>query len=684
MTVATDPFTTWLEQAHVPAQRLTPQQQALLQAVFRFRQSQGSDYYSTRLLSHFLLHCQTGLKVAQIARLLGISRQTASGQQGLSSKQAIQQAHHRLDGRPYGKLLPRFAGPIAGFLLGQPDARRADLIDFIDRTFGVRVSRIAVYKFLKKYGLDRILNPAPAPSLASAVPDPAASSTAPASSAAVAASGALSAPAPPPSASASTDVPGVLLLPAPTLLLPSPASASAGVPLFYARTQYAGAFLLMGDALDWLNVAQGCFADEFGTLQRGLLSSVFALVIGLERIYHLDEMEDQGFAILTGGRRCPSRYSVGGWRRHLHWYEVDAFCRRTSPWYLIEGEDALLSFDEHTIPRWTHKFHIPKGYVTTRNKFMRCEKLFYTYDVVNNRYLAVRAMPGDSGLIDLAVPLTVQALQYGQPAHLHAIFDAGAGRSDAGVRALWDLAQQHQPHLDVTMRACRYPHRVALWKAVPAEQFEVYSEAGPYVGAPDKEIRLAETTTVLKGESPEQAVRTVICREIVPGPKKDRWHPLLTTSAVEPVDVLGNFRKRQHHEQAYRVGVHDEMLDAVPCGYDKDSPDPKRPGWQRGGLQMIGWLVALVFNAVAKMAVELAEDYSDSHVRTLRRTFLNRPGTLYQTPEALIVNLDPFSGQEALVPLIDEFNLQGHRLPWLENRRLVVCLTPQSQARSGP
>lgn len=444
----------------------------------------------------------------------------------------------------------------------------------------------------------------------------------------------------------------------------------------FGRTQYAGAFLLMGHALDWLRVAEGCFQDEYGTLRRGMLTSVFAPVVGLGRMFHLDEMEDKGFAVLTGGTRCPSRHTVGGWRRHLRWYEVDAFCRRTSPWYLIEGEEAVISFDEHTIPRWTHKFHIEKGYVTTRNKYMRCEKLFYSYDVRCRRYLAVRAAPGGTGLIDLAVPLTRQALLRGQPEHLHALFDAGAGKSDSGVRALLDLASEFDGRLDVTLRACRYPHRVKLWKGLPAEQFSTHYEEGPYVGARAKEIRLAQTKTVLKGEGQEQGVRTVICREVVPGPKKDRWHPLFTTSDEDPVDVLGNFRGRQHHEQAYRVGVHDEFVDAAPCGYDKGSPDPMRPRWQRGGLQMIGWLVALVYNAVANLAVEMAGDWLDCHVRTIRRTFFNRPGTMYLTPEALIVCLDPFSGQEALVPVIDQFNEEQRRLPWLGNRLLVVCLSP--------
>jgi hypothetical protein len=149
-------LSSWLAAAQIAEARLTPEQHALLQAVFRFRQAQGSDYYSTRLLSHFLLHCDCGLKVAVIARLLALSRPTASRQQGLSSKEAIRQAHHRMDGRPYGKLLPRYAGAVAQFLFAHPDASRADLIDCIDTTFGVRVSRVALARFLKKFGLDRV------------------------------------------------------------------------------------------------------------------------------------------------------------------------------------------------------------------------------------------------------------------------------------------------------------------------------------------------------------------------------------------------------------------------------------------------------------------------------------------------------------------------------------------------
>ena len=155
MTATAGAFTQWLTQAQLDAPRLSADQRGVLQAAFAFRQRCGSDYYSRRLLSHFLLHSDTGLKVAQIARLVGFSRPATSKQQGLSSKEALQAAHHRLAGRPHGKLLPRFAGPIAEFILSHPDATRYDVLDFIERTWNVRVSTVALHHFCKKFGLDR-------------------------------------------------------------------------------------------------------------------------------------------------------------------------------------------------------------------------------------------------------------------------------------------------------------------------------------------------------------------------------------------------------------------------------------------------------------------------------------------------------------------------------------------------
>ena len=155
MSATDDAFAQWLSRAQIAEVRLTDEQGGLLRYAFAFRERCGDDYYSNRLLSHFLLHCDSGLKVAQIARLVGISRPTASHQQGVSSKEAIQAAHHRMAGQPHGKLLPRYAGPIAEFILTHADATRYDILDFIERTWSVRVSTVALHHFCKKFGLDR-------------------------------------------------------------------------------------------------------------------------------------------------------------------------------------------------------------------------------------------------------------------------------------------------------------------------------------------------------------------------------------------------------------------------------------------------------------------------------------------------------------------------------------------------
>lgn len=418
-------------------------------------------------------------------------------------------------------------------------------------------------------------------------------------------------------------------------------------------------------------------------MERGFLTSVFGLVIGLQRVFHLDQMQDVGFALLTGdSQQCPSRYEVGAWRRHVPWNEVDRFCHRTSPWEQLHQQDVLISFDEHAIPRWTKKFSIPKGYVTTRNKYMRCEKLYLGYDVWQGRFVTIKGTPGNVELRDVAPLLTRRVLRFGQPASMHALFDAGAGKSDADVRTLMDLAEA-TPNLEITLRACRYPARVKIWKALPNEQFTVYEEPGVCQGAVPKELRVAETRTVLKNESEDQAVRTIVCRQVMRGPKKDRWHPLYTSGEMEAGELVDEFRLRQHHEQGFRVQVHDEFVNAIPCGYHKQSPDRRRPRFCRGPLQMMGWLAALVYNACEDLAQQFSPSYAGKFIGTLRRTFFNRPGDIYSTPNTLIVYMDAFDEQEALVDYIDQFNASEHRVPWYGNRRLVVSLSPP-KTRAGP
>ncbi len=98
---------------------------------------------------------------------------------------------------------------------------------------------------------------------------------------------------------------------------------------------------------------------------------------------------------------------------------------------------------------------------------------------------------------------------------------------------------------------------------------------------------------------------------------------------------------------------------------------------------MMGWLAALVDNACADFAEGLSPPYAGKFISTLRRMFFNRKGDLYCTPTALIVYLEEFPEQTALVDYINEFNAARHRIPWFGNRQLVLSLSPNA-TRAGP
>ena len=148
-------FEMWLEKGRLRRERLSPHQISVLEAAFRFLEHGGHDYASRRLIEHFLLHAELGLKVAQVARLVGLDRCTSSRHRPCSSSQVVQAIHNRQAGKFPGKLLPRYAGPVAQFLVEHPKATRDEVLDFLERRWQIRPGYRSLDNFLRKYGLDR-------------------------------------------------------------------------------------------------------------------------------------------------------------------------------------------------------------------------------------------------------------------------------------------------------------------------------------------------------------------------------------------------------------------------------------------------------------------------------------------------------------------------------------------------
>jgi hypothetical protein len=409
--------------------------------------------------------------------------------------------------------------------------------------------------------------------------------------------------------------------------------------------------------------------------RRLALSLFFRAALGIERIFHFETLDDLGFAVLSGGKRVLSRSRLGGLVRAVTTTAVKKFARATEQLGALRDKVVTLSLDEHSIARFTRKFRIPKGFHTLRNKKMRIEKLVYVYWPERRRFLQLVVTRGHAKLAALAVDVLRTLRRLSRPRQLRLILDAGASVSNDGLSRL--------DRFNKTVLIIRAPRRTAYvnaWKRLPAEAFSHHEEPGRYIGAKLKEIEIAETTTVIKGIA--RPVRTLVVRErAMRG--KDRWHALFilhddTTSAL---DLLHEYRTRQHHEQGHRIGVHDLWIDASPSGYPKNSR-PDRPGFRPGPLTLCAWIAALAWDALRDLGARLPSRFHLAHPRTLRRWLLVRDADLIVTPSHLCVVLAFDRRRPWLRPLLQRFNEAEVALPWLQGRRVVMGFAARSQRLS--
>ncbi|WP_437580497.1 hypothetical protein [Sorangium sp. So ce887] len=101
---------------------------------------------------------------------------------------------------------------------------------------------------------------------------------------------------------------------------------------------------------------------------------------------------------------------------------------------------------------------------------------------------------------------------------------------------------------------------------------------------------------------------------------KDRWHALfvLHDNTTPALELLHEYRTRQHHEQGHRIGVHDLWIDTSASGCpERGRPD--RPGFRQGPLALCAWIAALAWDALRALGDALPPRFHFAHPRTLRR-----------------------------------------------------------------
>ena len=441
------------------------------------------------------------------------------------------------------------------------------------------------------------------------------------------------------------------------------------------RTHFGGAFLLLPAALALSRIAERTLAKVLGSEEKArrlVLSLFFRAALGIERIFHFETLDDPGFAILSGVDKVLSRSELGGLVRAVKTEPVKELALSTEQLDALRGKTVTLSLDDHPIARFTRKFRIPKGFHTLRNKKMRVEKLYYLCWPEQRGFLTLVVTPGNTKLANVAVRVVQELHRRVDIGQLRLILDAGAATSNE------DLGRLDRFRSDVfIIRAPRRKGYVQAWKRLPRESFTRYEDPGRYVGAKAKEAEFAETTTAIKGI--DHPVRTIVFRERATR-GKDRWHTLfiLHDDVTLALDLLHEYRTRQHHEQGHRIGVHDLWLDTCPSGYPKCGR-PDRPGFRQGPLLLCAWILALVWAALRDLGKALPKRFHHAHPRTLRRWVLLRDAELILTPTHLVVVLESARRRAWLRPLLQKFNEAEVVLPWLDGRRVVVGFAACSQ-----
>jgi hypothetical protein len=439
----------------------------------------------------------------------------------------------------------------------------------------------------------------------------------------------------------------------------------------------------MEDAVDLYKRARSCLGglggDKGGRL---VLSLYFKAILGVQRIFHFDSLSDIGFAWLTGGPRILSRNTLGGLVRAASTQGVKKLIQLTQP-LLASGRDISVSLDEHTVARFTRKFLIPKGFHTIRNKKMRAEKLFFSFDTTFHTLLDLVVTPGNGRLARIASQMLEAMRRRVRRGRLRVVLDAGAAQSH---RELLKLVDENHRHV-LLVRAPRRKAYLDRWKAFPLEHFTRLEEPGRYKHAPPKRIGITETVTRMRSDkhSPPRDVRTIVVRE----EKRrgtDRWHALFIfgDDKGDALTLVKEFRARQRHEQAYRVLLHDAFVDTVPSGYNKHSRNPDRPGFRKNAITLYAWVTGLAVNTLKSLTSELPKRFRLAHPRTLRRWCINMRADLYLGKGTLIIVMRPRWFRGWWAKKIERLNKRNIRVPWMDDRLCIYSLGPPPSRGAEP
>ncbi|MBU1749576.1 MAG: hypothetical protein KKA73_17975, partial [Chloroflexi bacterium] len=158
-----------------------------------------------------------------------------------------------------------------------------------------------------------------------------------------------------------------------------PAAAPDPAPL--GRTQVGGAFILAILLLEtgWLRFAQLLpLAPGYTvTATQWLLTALFAVIFGVRRALHLDDVCDIGFALLTGRPRPLTHGTFQHWQRAVPAPAAADLYQATAAQEVqdVGPGTRRISLDGHNLPRYTQVVDLVKGQIGNTGRIHKAEEM---------------------------------------------------------------------------------------------------------------------------------------------------------------------------------------------------------------------------------------------------------------------------------------------------------------------
>lgn len=162
----------WSESRGVDLSGLDVGQRAVVVAALTFLGFAGQVTALRRMVAYLLSHCGMGLSSTVIGAVVGTTDRAVRKSRQSPPREFWQRLRRARRGHPAPKLRPEQVGPVARYLSQNKHCSVAELLDFIHKSFGVRMKRHALRRFLERYGLGCLRQEAVAdsPLLSAALP----------------------------------------------------------------------------------------------------------------------------------------------------------------------------------------------------------------------------------------------------------------------------------------------------------------------------------------------------------------------------------------------------------------------------------------------------------------------------------------------------------------------------------